>query len=41
MAWIPLVLIFLFYGGILAALIYLIIERIDEKKHENFEQRDN
>ena len=41
MAWIPVVLMVLFYGSILVALIYLIIQRIEEKRHENFEKRDN
>ena len=37
----PFLLMILFYGGILVALVYLIIKRIEEKKHEDFEKRDN
>jgi len=31
----------LFWGGILIILIYLIFRRIDRKKKEDFEDRDN
>ena len=31
----------LFWGGLFVILIYLIIQRIKEKKKENFEDRDN
>ncbi len=34
-------LVFLFYGFIVAALIYLIVKRINDKDKENFEKRDN
>lgn len=41
LALIPFILMILFYGSIFIALVYLILKRIEEKKHEDFEQRDN
>jgi len=41
LAFLPILLMILFYGGVLVALVYLIIKRIEEKKHEDFEKRDN
>lgn len=39
------ILIILFYGLlillVLTALIYLIAKRLEDKKHESFERRDN
>lgn len=37
----PLIFIFLFYGGLFVLLIYFIIERIEAKSKEDFENRDN
>jgi len=37
----PLVLMFLFYGFLLVALIVFIVKRIKDKKNEDFEKRDN
>ncbi len=35
------ILHWLFWGFIVVALIYLIFKRIEDKKKENFEKRDN
>jgi len=37
----PVFLAFIIYGGFFAILIYLIVKRIEDKKKENFEKRDN
>ncbi len=37
----PIVVMVVVYGGILAAIIYLIFKRIADRKNENFEKRDN
>ncbi len=37
----PLLFMFLFYGGLLVLLIYFIIKRIEDKSKEDFEKRDN
>lgn len=39
--FIPLLFMILFYGGIAVVFIILIIRRIEEKRHEDFEKRDN
>jgi hypothetical protein len=38
MEYIPMILI---YGGIFCVLIYLIKKRLEDKKKENFEKREN
>jgi len=37
----PVLFIVLIYGGLLSILIYLIFKRLEDKKKEKFEQRDN
>lgn len=37
----PGLLFLLFYGGLFVILIYLIFKRIEDKRNEEFEQRDN
>lgn len=34
-------LLFLFWGLLIGAIVYLIIKRIEDKKKEDFEDRDN
>jgi len=34
-------IILLFWGGLFVIFIYLVIQRIKEKKEEDFEDRDN
>jgi len=37
----PVLLMILIYGSFFAVIIYLIFKRIEDKKKENFEKRDN
>jgi hypothetical protein len=37
----PLIVMFLFYGGLFALLIYFVVKRIEDKSKEDFEKRDN
>ncbi len=37
----PLLPILLVYGSLFGILLYLILKRIEDKKHEDFEKRDN
>lgn len=37
----PLLLMFLFYGGLFVLLIYFVVKRIEDKSKEDFEKRDN
>jgi len=41
MEFLPILLVFLFYGFIVAALLYFIVKRINDKSKEKFENRDN
>lgn len=41
LSFMQLALMILFYGGLIGALIYLIIRRIHQKGNEDFEDRDN
>ncbi len=41
MEYIPMLFIILMFGGILSILIYFIIKRLEDRKKENFEKREN
>tara|TARA_R110002049_G_scaffold306430_1_gene504876 strand:- start:619 stop:747 length:129 start_codon:yes stop_codon:yes gene_type:complete len=38
---IPIFIMMLIYGSVFAIIIYLIFKRIEDKKKEDFEKRDN
>ncbi len=39
--YVSLIFMFLIYGGFIGVLVYLVIKRIEDKKNEKFEKRDN
>lgn len=41
MNYVPLVLFVLIFGGLFCLLLYLIVKRKEDKRHEDFEKRDN
>lgn len=40
-ALIPIFFMILIYGAFFCAIIYLIVKRLEDKKNERFEKRDN
>jgi len=39
--FLPLLILFVIYGGIFGLLVYFVFKRLEDKKKENFEKRDN
>ncbi len=39
-AFLPILIMILVYGGAFAILVYLIVQRIEDRRKEDFEKRD-